>query len=354
MVDVRFADDDDMERWDDLVAQSPHGTPFHRRGALSVLAEHSGTTLHPLVGYKGQEPVGLLPIYELSKPAVTALFSPPPWLKVSYQGPLLVDGQNLKRRKADKRTHRFVEDCLETLQTELSPNYIHVRTGTRFADTRAFTWNGFDVESRYTYVVDLTPDPETLLGEFSSDARRNIRNGDDGRYTISVGGREAIGLIVEQLRARHEAQGESYSVTPAFVADLWQALPDGTVRPYVCTVDGEFAGGMVTLESKDTVYRWQGGAKPESDLPVNDLVDWRIMRDAADRGLTRYDLVGANNRRISRYKAKFAPQLETYGEMEWGTPPMRLGSAVYRYVSGPLLSEVRSRVREPLERLNPD
>jgi hypothetical protein len=319
MVDVRFADDDDMERWDDIVTRSPQGTPFHRRAALEVMAEHSGTTPHSLVGYKGQEPVGLLPMFELSKGGLTALFSPPPRLKVSYQGPVLVNLEKLKRRKREDRTTRFVDGCLETLEEELTPNYTHVRCGSRYIDARAFAWNGFDVRSRYTYVVDLTPGPDALIDEFSSDARRNVRNGHDDRYEIFEGGAETIERIVEQVRARHEAQGEPYPVSTAFVTDLWRALPEGTVRPYGCTVDGEFAGGMITLESGDTVYRWQGGAKPESDLPVNDLVDWRIIRDAAERGLTRYDLVGANERSISRYKAKFAPHLEPYAEMESGT-----------------------------------
>jgi hypothetical protein len=350
MVDVRLADDDDMQRWDDIVARSPQGTPFHRRAALDVVAEHSGTTLHPLVGYKGQEPVGLLPVYELSKGPATALFSPPPRLKVSYQGPVLVNFEKLKRRKAEKRAKRFVDGCVETLETEFSPDYVHLRSGPRYVDTRAFVWNEFDVNERFTYVVDLTTEPETLIEEFSSDARRNVRNGHDDRYEITEGGAEAIERIVEQVRARHEAQGEAYPVTTAFVTDLWRSLPEGTVRPYVCTVDGEFAGGMVTMESGDTVYRWQGGAKTDGDLPVNDLVDWRIIRDAAERGLTRYDLAGANNHRISRYKAKFAPELTAYHEMEWGTPPANVALTVYRRVARPLLGELQDRIAEPRRR----
>lgn len=329
MVDVRIADEEDMQRWDDLVERSPQGTPFHRRAALDVLAEHSGMTLHSLVGYKGQEPVGLFPVYERSRGPVTAVFSPPPDLKISYGGPILVNFGKLKRRKAEKRHQAFVDGCVELVDAELSPSYVHVRTTTRYSDVRAFTWNGFDVNPGYTYVVDLTPGTDELLGEFSSDARRNVRNGHEADCEIEERDTPAIEQIIEQVRARHDEQNESYGVTPGFVTDLWRALPEGTVRPYACTVDGAFVGGMVTLEDNDTVYRWQGGAKTDADLPVNDLVDWRIMRDAVDRGLTRYDLVGANKRRISAYKAKFAPHLETYQEMERSTRPMRVATGLY-------------------------
>jgi hypothetical protein len=51
--------------------------------------------------------------------------------------------------------------------------------------------------------------------------------------------------------------------------------------------------------------------KPDTGVgvPVNDLLDWRVIRDALDRGLGQYDLVGAGSPTVSRYKAKFDPDL---------------------------------------------
>lgn len=140
---------------------------------------------------------------------------------------------------------------------------------------------------------------------------------------------EGIGPIIEQVRARHEAQNEPYPLSASVVKDLYQAAPAGTVRPYVCTVDGEFAGGMIVVESDDTSYRWQGGAKTGSSLPINDIVDWHIMADGISRGLTRYDLVGANTQRLNGYKAKFAPNLEVYYQMTKSTWPIHLAASVY-------------------------
>jgi len=56
------------------------------------------------------------------------------------------------------------------------------------------------------------------------------------------------------------------------------------------------------------------------------------MRTARDRGLTQYDLVGANNERISKYKAKFSPQLRMYQTIERGTPVMNVVSELYKRV----------------------
>lgn len=322
----------DADRWNELVEGSPHGTVFHRRGFLDAIAEQAGATLLPLAGYVGQEPVGVFPVFALRKGPVRAAFSPPPDLKVSYGGPALCNQEALSRRKAERRNRRFVEAALDRITEEIGPRYVHLRTGVRYGDTRPFEWAGFEATPGYTYEVALDRDPDAVFEAFSGDARSNVRRARDADadVTVSVGGRAEIEPIVEQVRARHAAQDEPYHVTPAFATALHDRLPAGSVRPYVVRVDGDFAGGMVTLWDDDAVYRWQGGAKPGVDLPINDSLDWHVIRDAINEGRPRYDLVGANNRRLVGYKAKFAPELRSYVSLEDGGLSMRAAAKVYR------------------------
>lgn len=330
-IDVTALEASDADRWDDLVERSPHGTPFHRFAFLGTLAEHSNSTLHPLVGYKGQEPVGLFPLFERRRGPFAAVFSPPPDLKIGALGPALLGQEELSRRKLDRRNADFVEGCLDRVVGR-GPRYVHVRVGTRYDDVRPFVWNDYEVIPGYTYVVDLAPDEEVLLERFSSDARRNVRQTREADCAVEEAGPEAIEPILDQVRARHEAQGESYRVPTSFVEDLYDRLPEGTMRTHVCTVGGDRAGGLITLETGDTVYRWQGGATPDVDLPVNDALDWYVMRTAMDRGRRRYDLAGANDRRLCRYKAKYAPRLETYNSVRSATPGMGALAGAYRRV----------------------
>jgi hypothetical protein len=326
---IRVERTNDVDRWNGLVERSPQGAVFHRLEALEVQANHTGATFHPLVGYKGQEPVGLFPAFTISKGGMTTAFSPPPNLWLPHLGPILLNMGKLKRRKAERRHRRFIDGCLDWLDREFAPKYVHVRTGGNYDDVRPFEWNEFEVQPRHTYEVDLTPGEDDVLASFSGDARSNIRT-DDDRYEIHVGGPEAIRGIIGQVKARHDEQGEPYRLSPQFVVDLYRLLPDGAVRPYVCDVDGEFAGGMVALADDERVYRWQGGAKHDLDVPINDLVDWAIMRDAMDEGIPRYDLVGANERRLCGYKAKFNPELVRYHSLERGTRMMNLLTDVYK------------------------
>lgn len=318
--------------WDTLVERSSAGTVFHRRVFLETVAAHSNSTLHRLVGYKGQEPVGIFPVFEHQRGPMTTAFSPPPRMGLSQLGPAILDLDNLKRRRAFKRTKRFLEASLDWIEEGIDPKLIHLRTTPVFQDVRPLLWNGFDVSPRHTYVVDLSPEREDVLATFSSDARRNIRSTPENAVNI----RETDGgvtRIVEHLDRRHAEQNLEFPVTASFVDDVKSVLDDDAFRAYRCTVDGEYVSGLLVLADDETVYRWQGGARParDVDVPVNDLLDWRVMTDAMETGNRRYDMLGANtDGGVVDYKSKFGPNLATYASAERGSLGMRVVSGLYQ------------------------
>ncbi|MFP8952649.1 lipid II:glycine glycyltransferase FemX [Natrialbaceae archaeon A-arb3/5] len=309
----------DADEWNRYVERSDGTNPFFRAEALRLQAEETGTRVHLLAGFKGQEAVGIFPVFEYEKGPLTGAFSPAPRSWSCYLGPATLNVDKLKQRKADRRIERFLEGCLEWIDEEISPQYSQF-IAAEFDDVRPFTWNEYDVTPGYTYVVDLEGSEEELLGRFSSDARSNVRNADEDAYTIEVGDGDDVERLVEQVARRYENQGQPFHLRSAFVRSVYEALPDGAIQPYVCRVDGEVLGGILVVESETTRYRWQGGVKPDTeiDLPINDLLDWHVMRDGLRDGLDRYDLVGAGVPSINRYKAKFNPRLETHYEITAG------------------------------------
>ena len=218
----------------------------------------------------------------------------------------------MKRRKQEQYRREFVTECLAWVDERIDPDSTFVRTTPEFGDIRPFGWNGFEATPFYTYAVDLTTEREDLIKEFSRDARSNIRTAEEDEYTVEVGGKETLRETFRAVANRHDETGAPLKVDQSFVVDLYERTPEGVVRPYVCRVDGEFATGMITLCSDSTVYRWKGGGRSDTSLQATDLLDWHIMCDAMDRGHERYDLVGANIPRICDYKAKFAPDVQTY------------------------------------------
>ncbi|SDQ94406.1 lipid II:glycine glycyltransferase FemX [Natronobacterium texcoconense] len=302
----------DADEWNRYVERSDGTNPFFRAEALRLQAEDTGTTPHLIAGFKGQEAVGLFPIFSYERGPISGAFSPAPRSWSCYLGPATLNVDKLKQRKADRRIKRFLEGSIEWIEREISPHYTKI-VAAEFEDVRPFVWNGYAVEPGYTYVVDLEGSKEELAKRFSSDARNNIRNADEDEYVVEEGGNDDVARIVEQVARRYESQGQPFHLSPDFAQAAHATLPDGSIRPYVCRVDGEFVGGILVVESDTTRYRWQGGVKPDTDvdLAINDLLDWHVMRDGLEDGLERYDLVGAGVPSINRYKAKFNPRLET-------------------------------------------
>lgn len=327
-IEVRPVADD--ETWNGYLSHAPTPTPFHYAEALDVLADAADATLHRLAGFKGQEPVGVFPVFEIERGPVSGVFSPPPDLKVPYLGPsLVVRGDAPKRRRLDRQHHEFVERVLDHLDTAIDPSLVQVRTVPGYDDVRPFSWAAYEISPRYTYVVDLSKTEEELLASFSADARSNVTGEYDVDYEIVRGDTADIRRIVGRTAERHAEQGEPFPIDASFVVDLYEALPSGVVRPLVCRVDGEFVAGTVCLENGATAVRWVGSAKPNGDLPANDLLDWEYCRNAADRGVTGFDLAGANTPRIAEYKAKFAPELVPYYRLKNCSRTMDVAVSVY-------------------------
>lgn len=310
----------DGETWNEIVERATGPTPFHRAEALAVLGDRADGGPYGYAGYNGQEPIGLFPVFEETTGPFTAVTSPPQVVHTCQLGPVTVGLDGMKRRKAERYRREFVEGCLERIGAELDPDRVHVRTAPGFGDVRPFRWNGFQATPYYTYEVDLTVGPEALLDRFSRDARSNVQSAEDANYEVTVGDREALDLVFDQVEQRHAARDAPLRIDRGLVHDLYDALPDGRVRPYVLRIDGAFAAGLLTIETRDTIYRWKGGARTEVDLPTTDLLDWHVMEDAAERGLAAYDLVGANVRRLCEYKAKFSPAVRTYYTVETSEP----------------------------------
>lgn len=321
---------DDADEWNSLVERSPQTTPFHRFEALQVMREYSDATLHPFCGYKGNEPIGLFPVFALSRGPIRIALSPPPDLKISYLGPVLLNHEKLKQRKAEKRQRRFIEAVDEQLQEVVGPRYVHVRTQPAYSDSRPFIWNGFKSTPEFTYEVDITPESDDLLMTFSGDIRSNVRRADDAEYELLEGEEADVERIINMAWNRHAEQDVAFNVPESFARDLYRALPEGTMRAYICRAEDEFIGGDLTLENDEVILAWQGVADYEFDLPVRDLVIWYYIRQAHERGIKRFDLAGANNPRLCKYKAKFNPEIRTYYTLERGSKAMNGLKELYK------------------------
>jgi len=322
-----------LDEWDDALPERGI-EPFHDGAALSVLDAHTAGDLYLVGGFKGDQPVGLLPLFVRSSPVGRTVTSPPPGMGVPRLGPVITPSSP-KQRKREQVHRQFVDLVVDKFDLDDPATLFRMGCRPEYTDPRPFVWDEFDVGTRFTYRLEVgDSDPEDLLADTSKSLRREIRDANDLDVEICREGRIAVRRIFEQTRDRYEEQGESFTVDWSYLRDLYDALDD-MVRAYVARdSDGHFLTGITVFFSPDAAYFWQGGNRHIYDgVAINSRVHWAIVEDIARNppceGVHTYDLFGANTERLCQYKSKFGAELVPYYEIDSGGARMAVAERMY-------------------------
>jgi hypothetical protein len=326
----------EIDEWESVLPDTGFEV-FHAPAALEVLGEHVDGDLRLFAGYKGDQPVGLMPVVVAERLFSTLVFSPPPGMSVPRLGPVLMP-QSPKRRKQEKVNRRFTVAVLEEIESDSPLELFRMLCNTTYADPRPFRWQDFDLGTQFTYQLDLDGrEPESVRSDFSKSLRRDVRDAEGLDVTVERGGRNDARAIYEQTRARYEEQGRNYPLSWAYVSDLVASLLEtDRARIYVARDEsGQFLTGITVLYSNDAAYFWQGGTRTVHEgVGLNSLLHWRIIEDIVDdpprESVTTYDLMGANTERLCQYKSKFGAELVPYYVVESGGRTMALAKKTYQ------------------------
>ncbi|WP_158055576.1 GNAT family N-acetyltransferase [Halorussus halophilus] len=326
-----------LAEWEQALPDEGFGV-FHTPEALGVLDEHTDGELHLFGGFKGQQPVALLPLVVRDRPFVRMALSPPLGYGIRRLGPILMP-TSPKRRKREQVNSEFAESVLRAVDADDARTLFRLSCSTEYADPRPYGWAGLDLETRFTYSVPLAErSPEQVKQSFSKSLRRDIRDAEDLDVSVEVRGLDGARDIYRTTKERFEEQGIGFPMSAAFMRDLVDALDD-RARMYVAeSSDGEFLGGIAALFSNDAAYFWKGGTKGIYDgVSLNGLLHWRIIEDVLTDpeldDISRYDLYTANDERLARYKAKFGGELRPYHVVESAGTPMTAAKKGYRMLA---------------------
>lgn len=247
----------DLDEWERALPETGYEV-FHRPEALGVLDDHTRATLRLFGGFKGEQPVELLPVFVRRYGPATMVTSPPPAMNVPRLGPVLIP-TSPKRRKRERVNKSFTEAVLEAIEADSPRTLFRTNCNAAYSDPRPFRWNDLGIETRFTYALDATAPTDEIMSSFSKSLRREIRDAKELNVTVTVEGVPGAREVYEETRDRYEQQDEPYHVEWSYVRDLVTSLDD-RCRTYVARdEDGEFIGGITVLYSNDTAYFWQGG-----------------------------------------------------------------------------------------------
>ena len=312
---------------------------FHTPAALDVLDDHVAGDLRLYSGFKGDRPVGLLPVVVKESAVGRAILSPPPGFSIPRLGPLIMPASP-KRRKREQVNATFAEAVLDDVGVDRSLTMLRLVCPTSYPDPRPYVWSDLSLGTRFTYHLGVDGDTDALLSSFSKSLRREIRDAEALDVTVERGGTGPVQQIYDRTRERYAEQDRGFPLEREYVTDLTDALAaDDRCRTYVVRgPDDEFLSGVVVLYSNDAAYFWLGGTRTVHEgTGVNGLLHWRIIEDiAADEppaSVDTYDLMGANTERLCQYKSKFGASLTPYYAVESGGPGMSAAKTAYRLVS---------------------
>ena len=328
-----------LSEWEDALPNRGF-EPFHAPEALDVLDDHVGGDLVLLGAFKGDRPVALLPIFEQTKSVGRVLVSPPPGKSVSRLGPLLMPASP-KRSKHEKLNREFADLVLEELDADESSTLLRMTGNTEFSDPRPYIWADYDVETLWTYRLDVGDrSPDSLLKDASKSLRREIGDARDLDVTVDREGIDGARAVFEETRKRYAEQGRTLPVSWPYVEDMVEAmLETDRARVYVARDDEDrFLTGITAMYSNDAAYFWQGGTRSiHEGVAINSLVHWTIVEDIAEdpprESVDTYDLLGANTERLCKYKAKFGSELTPYYRVETGGVKMAAAKKAYELVA---------------------
>lgn len=307
---------------------------FHTASALSVVDTHTNGELQLYGGFKGEQPVALVPVFVDRKAMGRIITSPPPSMGIPRLGPLLLSNSP-KQRKKETVNEDFTASILDDLSVDARLTLFRMVCPRAYADPRPFQWNQLRVTPEFTYVLDLAGETDdTVMDPFSRSLRNEMRRGKEIDVTVATEGRGAAKRIWESVADHFEEQGMDAPIEWPFVRDLLKALAEHH-RVYVAREpDGTFASGIIVLYSADTAYYWLGGIMTTYDgVSVNSLLHRTVIEDIVTEPrldpITRYDLVGANTERLCEYKGKFSGELVPYYVVESAGPEMKLAKGAY-------------------------
>ena len=330
-VEIEIAKKEDRKRWNQLISESIYNSIFHIWEWLEIAEKYTKSRLYPIVSYRGEEPIGVFPIFYKKKFGLKMTFSPPPSTAMGFLGPIILNYEKIKEDKRLYYLSEFQKKVDNFIFSDLDSSYALFFLHPILKDCRSFKWTNYRIEPVFHYMLDLTPGPGFLWQQFKKELRENVKKSKKKGVYFEEGEKEDLLLIYESLVERYKEQNKIVQISKNYLLDLYNLFYPKNLRIFVAKKNGEFLTGIIALCFKDTIYFWIGGTKAGlKSLYPNDLLHWEAIKWACEHGYKYYVEFGAGTERLARFKSKFNPNLIVcFSARKYSTFFVRLLESLY-------------------------
>jgi len=343
-ITLRIAENTDAAEWNSVVVRSPHGTIFHQWEWLKIVEEHTDSRLIPLFGVRGEETIGIFPLFYRKIGPARMVFSPPPNTSVFYLGPALLDLSGKQERK-ESNYFEFQREADRFITDSTGSNYRYISLSPDLQDPRPFLWSGYEFESHFDYAIDLRYGYDSLFQTLNAKVRQNINRSIRRGMTVETGGRDEYEIILDLMDTRYTEQGKTVNLSRDYFPDIFDRFRDN-LKIFVVKSGGEVITGSIDLQFKNIHNSWIGSPKPQ--IPIspspNDILLCESVRHACEQGFRYYNTMNAagNERLHSFYASKFNPALKAHFSFKQRSLTMKLMEKAYLGITKPYRERIRT------------
>jgi len=298
----------DPASWDQFIDRSSHGLLFHKWNFLRTIELHSGYKLLPYGIYKGESLICVIPLFYKKIMGLKFLFSPPPQTGVPYLGFAMCREYDTLKQNKKETFLNIVADEIDQEVSKIAPHYFHISSVPNFLDIRSFTWNKYNVNAGYTYMLDLSESLDTIWSNFQHELRREIRQAK--KLNLQLVNSKDISPLYYFLKERYKEQNLNLPIfSKSYLEDLIRLYPEHIVVHYLYDEDREIIGVNMTQEYKLCIG-WLGAVRFSNIIRSNEYLTWKLIQGAKEKGFKTFELQGANKKNLCQFKTKFNPSLE--------------------------------------------
>jgi lipid II:glycine glycyltransferase (peptidoglycan interpeptide bridge formation enzyme) len=188
--------------------------------------------------------------------------------------------------------------------------------------------------TKYTFVLDLTPSEESLLQQFHSKTRYNIKVAQ--KHGVTIQEDNSPEAFAHYLRLNHETTTRQgfYAHSNHYHQTMWDILhPSGLAKLFTATYNNTvLATWVVFVWNKILYYPYGASSREHRETMAPTLMLWEISRWAKQHHLHAFDLWGALGPTpdphdpwfgFHRFKQGFNPTLVEYvGSFDLVTNPL--------------------------------
>ncbi len=242
-----------------------------------------------------------------------------PWKLISnayftpYGGPIYLYPEGQKNDSKISFEHKMNQELIAQLPefAELNQHF-HLN----FKNALAFIWKGFEVQQRYTYLLDLNQIKETIWSGFRENCRREIRKADK---SLSISENNDFSLLENLLSESFQSQGEKNSGVPKeyFERIMAYVLKHKCGKSWKAVdANNEIYASILCIWDHQTAYYLIGGASTKhKNSGAMSLLLWHAIQFSMEIGKVKFNFEGSTIPAIERYLRGFGGELQSYSRI---------------------------------------